>query len=86
MLPAGLLAALAVLVIACPCALGLATPMALWAAIGRAAQAGVLIRDGDALAALGPREDHLLRQDGHADDRQATRGNTHNVWRRRISS
>jgi heavy metal translocating P-type ATPase len=49
---AGLLAALAVLVIACPCALGLATPMALWAAVGRAAQAGVLIRDGDALATL----------------------------------
>jgi heavy metal translocating P-type ATPase len=48
----GLLAALAVLVIACPCALGLATPMALWAAVGHAAQAGVLIRDGDALAAL----------------------------------
>src|SRR6185369_14700712 len=49
---AGLLSALAVLVIACPCALGLATPMALWAAVGRAAQAGILIRDGDALAAL----------------------------------
>ena len=49
---AGLLAALAVLVIACPCALGLATPLALWAAIGRAAQAGVLIRDGDAFQSL----------------------------------
>jgi heavy metal translocating P-type ATPase len=49
---AGLLAALAVLVIACPCALGLATPMALWAAVGRAAQSGVLVRDGDALACL----------------------------------
>ena len=51
-LGSGLLAALAVLVIACPCALGLATPMALWAAVGRAAQAGVLIRDGDALTSL----------------------------------
>jgi heavy metal translocating P-type ATPase len=48
----GILAALAVLVIACPCALGLATPMALWAAVGRAARAGVLIRSGDAFAAL----------------------------------
>ncbi|QDU26202.1 Copper-exporting P-type ATPase A [Anatilimnocola aggregata] len=45
----GLLAAVAVLVIACPCSLGLATPMALWAAIARAAQAGILIRSGDAL-------------------------------------
>jgi heavy metal translocating P-type ATPase len=48
----GLLAAMAVLVIACPCALGLATPMALWAAVGRAAQAGVLVRDGDAFSLL----------------------------------
>jgi heavy metal translocating P-type ATPase len=49
---AGLLAALAVLTIACPCALGLATPMALWAAVGRAAQAGVLLREGDVLTLL----------------------------------
>lgn len=49
---AGMLACLAVLAIACPCALGLATPMALWAAIGRAAQAGVLVRSGDALMQL----------------------------------
>ena len=51
-LTVGLLAALAVLTIACPCALGLATPMALWAAVGRAAQAGVLLREGDALSRL----------------------------------
>lgn len=48
----GLQAALAVLVIACPCALGLATPAALAAAVGRAARAGVLVRDGAALEAL----------------------------------
>ncbi|MFM7108774.1 MAG: heavy metal translocating P-type ATPase [Planctomycetaceae bacterium] len=49
---AGTLAGLAVVVVSCPCALGLATPMALWAAIGRAARRHVLVRDGDAFAAL----------------------------------
>mgnify|MGYP006268984995 CR=1 FL=1 len=51
-LVAGTLAGLAVVVVSCPCALGLATPMALWAAIGRAARRHVLVRDGDAFAAL----------------------------------
>ena len=41
--------AVSVLVIACPCALGLATPISVMIAIGRAAAHGVLIRDGDAL-------------------------------------
>ncbi len=44
-----LTAGIAVLVIACPCALGLATPIAIMVGIGRAAQAGILIRNGDAL-------------------------------------
>jgi Cu+-exporting ATPase len=46
---AGLLAAVAVLVIACPCSLGLATPAALLAGTGAAARAGILIRDAEAL-------------------------------------
>lgn len=48
----GLLAALSVVVIACPCALGLATPMAIWAAFGRAAQQQVLIHHGDSFTEL----------------------------------
>jgi Cu+-exporting ATPase len=47
-----LLNAIAVLIIACPCALGLATPMSIMVGTGRAATAGVLIRDAEALEAL----------------------------------
>jgi heavy metal translocating P-type ATPase len=49
---AGVLAGLAVVVVSCPCALGLATPLAVWAAFGSATRRHVLIRDGDAFARL----------------------------------
>ena len=45
--------AMTVLIIACPCALGLATPISIMVAVGRAAQIGILIRKGDALQTLG---------------------------------
>ena len=48
-----LVTAITVLVIACPCALGLATPISIMVAVGKAAELGVLIRNGDALQQAG---------------------------------
>ena len=48
----GLMAAVSVLIIACPCALGLATPMSITAGMGRGANEGVLIKDAEALELL----------------------------------
>jgi Cu+-exporting ATPase len=49
---AGLLNAIAVLIIACPCALGLATPMSIMVGVGRGATLGVLIRNAEALEVM----------------------------------
>ncbi len=59
-----MMSALAVVLIACPCALGLAMPMAIWAALGRASQEGILLRDGDVLVRLAQARTLLLDKTG----------------------
>ena len=63
--------AVAVLIIACPCALGLATPMSIMVGTGRGAEAGVLIRNAEALEVLEKVTTARRRQDRHADGGQA---------------
>lgn len=53
-----------VLVIACPCALGLATPISLMVSIGKAAQTGILIRNGDTLQSAGKLSSLMLDKTG----------------------
>jgi Cu+-exporting ATPase len=59
-----LVSTLAVLVIACPCALGLATPISVMVGVGRAAEYGVLIRNGDALQKAGKLTTIILDKTG----------------------
>jgi len=60
----GMLNAVAVLIIACPCALGLATPVSLVTGIGRGAQAGVLVKDAAALEILAHADTLLIDKTG----------------------
>ena len=72
--------AVAVLIIACPCALGLATPMSIMVGVGRGAQLGILVRDAEALERLEKIDTLALdktgtltegRADPHEDRRRA---------------
>ena len=64
--------AMTVLVIACPCALGLATPISIMVGVGRAAQSGILIRNGDALQSAGKLTTIVLDKTGTVTEGKPT--------------
>ncbi|MCP5159370.1 MAG: copper-translocating P-type ATPase [Gammaproteobacteria bacterium] len=67
-----LVATLTVLIIACPCALGLATPISIMVGVGKAAEHGILVRDGEALQRVGQLTTVVLDKTGTITTGQPT--------------
>ena len=69
--------AIAVLIIACPCALGLATPMSIMVALGKGAQNGILVRDAEALEALREADTLVIDKTGTLTEGKPSVGAVH---------
>jgi len=67
-----LVATMSVLIIACPCALGLATPISIMVGVGKAAESGILIRNGDALQQAGKLTTIVLDKTGTVTEGRPT--------------
>lgn len=65
---AGLFNAMSVLLVACPCVIGLATPVVVWSALGRLAERGLIVRDGDAVERLAEVDRVLFDKTGTLTD------------------
>ena len=65
---AGLFNAMSVLLVACPCVLGLATPIVIWSALGRLAERGLIVRAGDAIERLAEIDHVMLDKTGTLTD------------------
>jgi heavy metal translocating P-type ATPase len=65
---AGLFNAMSVLLVACPCAIGLATPIAIWSALGKLAERGLIVRAGDAIEKLAEVDCVMLDKTGTLTD------------------